>query len=302
MKLALHSVSYSGTWGDQTILTQSDFMNKASELGYTGVELAAKRPHASPLDMTADERKKLRDQASELGLTICALASYHDWAGGWEHGDMAYVEKELCYFTAVAELARDLGAPVVRTYTGYAHDGTAYRQQWDQVVKGLREAGDRAADCGITLGVQNHSCIAAHPSSLLDLLADIGRPGVGVVLDAPFIYALGEPLRETVLTYGDHIVHSHLTDFVRRVKYRYLSQTVSFEEDGEEMVGVPPGDGPTDFREFTSALKEIGYAGWLSYEMCSPLVGGGGEANLDRNAVKTREYMHGLFDDIGITR
>jgi len=295
MKLALHSVSYSGTWGGQTTLSLREFIDKAKSLGYDGVEFAAKRPHLSPLEFNDGNRKELRAAIEDAGLSVCALASYHDWAGGWDHGDMAHVEKELVYFDAVVKLASDLECPVVRTYTGFADDSVPYRQQWDRVVGGLQEACRRAADYGVTVGIQNHSCIAAHPDSLLDIVADIGESNAKVILDAPYVVVFDEPIRETVQKLGDLIVHSHLTDFVRRTKYRYQPAIVSFEEDGEEFVGVPPGEGPTDFREFVSALKEIDYDGWLSYEMCSPLVGGGSEENLDRYALQTLEYMQGLI-------
>ena len=109
------------------------------------------------------------------------------------------------------------------------------------------------------------------------------------------IVAHGEPLRETVLKYGDMIAHSHLTDFIRRTKYRYIPATVTYEENGQEMVGVPPGQGETDFREFIHALREVGYDGWLSYEMCSPLVGGGDIANLDRCARETVEFVRSVL-------
>ncbi len=295
MRLALHSVSYSGTWGGQALLPLPDFVEKAKELGYSGVEFAAKRPHASPLDMSSDDREKLRGAVEDAGMEVCALASYHDWAGGWVHRDMAHIEKELTYFDSVARLASDLGAPVVRSYTGFSDESVPFRQQWDQVVAGLTEVCKRAADYGVTVGIQNHSCIASHPDSLLDLLKDIGETNAKAVLDAPMIVDHGEPIRETVLKFGDLIAHSHLTDFVRRTRYRYIPETVTYEESGLEMVGVPAGQGKTDFAKFVDALKEINYSGWLAYEMCSPLVGGGGEANLDRCAKETLDYMNGLI-------
>jgi sugar phosphate isomerase/epimerase len=298
MKIALHSVSYSGTWGGQTRLSLRDFIRKAKDLGYDGIELAAKRPHASPLDLKPRHRSALKKAAADAGLDICALASYHDWAGGWDHRDMAHVEKELVYFAAVVRLAADLEVPIVRTYTGFGNDSVPYRQQWDQVVIALREACRRAADHGVLVGIQNHSCIASHPDSLLDLIADIGEPNAKMVLDAPIVVDHDEPLRETVLKCGDLIAHSHLTDFARRTKYRYVPETVTYEENGQEMVGVVPGHGRTDFREFVGALAEIGYDGWLAYEMCSPLAGGGREENLDRCAKETLDYMRGLLSEV----
>jgi hypothetical protein len=57
MKFILHSVSYSPTWKGQTALPVERVVEKASQLGYDGIELIAKRPHASPLDLNAEQRK-----------------------------------------------------------------------------------------------------------------------------------------------------------------------------------------------------------------------------------------------------
>src|ERR1035437_1408567 len=50
VRTCLHSVSYSGAWRGQTALTLDQFLVKAHELGYEGVEIMAKRRHLSPLD------------------------------------------------------------------------------------------------------------------------------------------------------------------------------------------------------------------------------------------------------------
>ncbi|MCC6170057.1 MAG: sugar phosphate isomerase/epimerase [Caldilineaceae bacterium] len=295
MKLALHSVSYSGTWGGQARLSLVDFLRKAAALGYRAVELAAKRPHASPLDLDARELGRVRQALAETGLQVVCMASYHDWSTPPEHPDMAYREKELLYFRAVVELAAALGCPLVRSYTGFFHDGPLHREQWDRCVRGLQEAARMAARHGVTLGVQNHSCIASHPDSLMDLVTDIGEANVGIVLDAPMVAEHRLPLRETVLRVGSCIVHSHLTDFVRRTRYRYIPETVTYAEAGLEMIAVPVGQGDVDYAEFVAALAEIGYQGALAYEMCSPLVGGGSEANLDRCARQSLAYMQALL-------
>ncbi len=54
---------------------------------------------------------------------------------------------------------------------------------------------------------------------------------------------------------------------------------------------VPMGDGFIDHRAFFAALREVGYAGAVAYEMCSMLRGGGGMDNLDRAARRFREWM-----------
>jgi sugar phosphate isomerase/epimerase len=298
MRLALHSVSYSGTWGGQAVLDLPAFLSRARQLGYTAVELMAKRPHASPLDLGERDRRQIKNILEGEGLELVCMASYHDWSGPPDHRDMAYLEKDLVYFREVARLASELGCALVRTYTGYFHDGLAYREQWDRCVEGITSAARIAADYGVTVGVQNHSCIASHPDSLLDFVRDVGEPNIGIVLDAPMVTDHGLPLRETVLRVGKLIVHTHLTDFVRRIKYRYIPETVTYQENGLEMVAVPVGQGNVDYREFITALGMIGYQGALAYEMCSPLVGGGREANLDRCARETLAYVHVVMDTL----
>lgn len=296
MKVGLHSVSYSGTWGGQTYLSLEQFIAKAAHLGYDAVEFAAKRPHASPLDMGEKQRRETKSMLKQHNLELSCLASYHDFSTSFEHGDMAYMEKELMYMKSVIELARDLGCSLVRTYTGYYKDGVPYRRQWEQCVQGIKESAKMAADYGIVIGVQNHSCIASDPDSLLDFLAEVNEPNAKAVLDAPFIDNHFKPMRETVLKYKNKIVHTHLTDFVRREKFRYISETVSFEKNGMEMIAVPIGAGNIDYVEFINALKEVNYEGTLSYEMCSPLVGGGSEGNLDKCALETLAYVRKLLE------
>ena len=60
MKFILHSVSYSPTWKGQTALSLDQVVAKAAQLGYDGIELIAKRPHASPLDLSPEARKRLK--------------------------------------------------------------------------------------------------------------------------------------------------------------------------------------------------------------------------------------------------
>lgn len=294
MKACLHSVSYSGTWGGQTALSLEAFIDKAKSLGYESVEFAAKRPHASPLDMDKARREKIRTQLADSGLTLDCMGSYHDFATFYAHADMAHMEKELLYMRGILELTRDLGCGLVRTYTGYTKEGVSYGKQWDACVQGIRESARMARDMGITIGVQNHSDIASNPDSLLDMLQEIGEPNVKAVLDAPYIFNHEMPLRETVLKFKGLMVHTHLAEYVFRDKFRHITGLASFQKNGVESAAIPVGQGPIDYAEFIGALEEIGYTGALSYEMCSRVYGGGDEANLDRIAAETLRYIKSI--------
>jgi sugar phosphate isomerase/epimerase len=51
------------------------------------------------------------------------------------------------------------------------------------------------------------------------------------------------------------------------------------------------GQGIIDYKTWFSSLKEIGYQGWVVYEMCEVLDGGGSIENLDKTAKIFLEYM-----------
>src|SRR5690348_9738788 len=93
---ALHSVSYSGSWG-QASLPLEEFLKRARALGYDGVMLMAKRPHSSSLDLDTRERELLRARLAELGLELACLAGYNDLSLGMERPDVPTAEMHVGY-------------------------------------------------------------------------------------------------------------------------------------------------------------------------------------------------------------
>ena len=53
--------------------------------------------------------------------------------------------------------------------------------------------------------------------------------------------------------------------------------------------------GFVDLEAFFTGLKEGGFDGYVAYEMCSPLRGGGSTANLDASAAKSLEVVRRLI-------
>jgi sugar phosphate isomerase/epimerase len=90
------------------------------------------------------------------------------------------------------------------------------------------------------------------------------------------------------------MVHTTVADYVRRPRFRYQPTLVNFTRDVDVVRAVPMGEGFIDYRAFFQTFREAGYQEYVAYEMCSPLRGGGGEANLDRYARRFLEYMNEL--------
>jgi len=94
------------------------------------------------------------------------------------------------------------------------------------------------------------------------------------------------------------IAHTTVADYVRRPRFRYVPKLVNYERETDLVRAVPMGQGSIGYGAFFDALVSAGYDGWVAYEMCSPLEGGGSEENLDRCARAFLEWMRarGLTD------
>lgn len=291
-KYALHSVSYSGSWG-QAFLPVEAFLERAASLGFDGVMLMAKRPHVSPLDLDGEARRRLREGIEQRGLELACLAGYNDWTLGLERPDVPMAEMQAGYLLELCRLARDLGGRMLRVFTGFERSDAPYDRLWKTTVAGLKETARRAADLGVTLAVQNHHDLAANHRSMADLLAEIDEPNCRAAFDAWTPALQGEDLAAAVGAMAPWIVHTTAADYQPRPRYRYQPQWVQFTQEPSVMRMSPMGEGFIDYRAFFAALAETGYEGYVAFEMCAPMLGGGTEENLDRCARGFLEYMRG---------
>jgi sugar phosphate isomerase/epimerase len=294
IKTCLHSVSYSGAWRGQAVLTVDEFLIKAKALGFDGVEIMCKRPHLSPLDYDDSARQRLRARIDQLGLKLVALAAYTDFSAGMDKPGIPQVEIQATYLGEVARLAHDLGSNMVRVFTGYDRDGIPYDQQYSAVVEGLRLGGQQAARYGITLAVQNHHDLAVSADGMYWLLKEVNLPNVKAAWDAWSPSAQGYTPAE--ICQGVHklqpfIVHTTAAQYITVPRYHYLPEIVEYQKIPSVNLEVPMGPGMIDYDSFFNALREIGYQGYIAYEICAVTQGGGSLENLDRTAQSFLDYV-----------
>lgn len=293
IKPCLHSIGYAGLWRGQAQLTVDEFLVKAKELGFNSVMIMAKRPHLSPLDYDEAARKKLKARLEELGLTLACLAGYSDFTAGIDKAGIPNVEIQAAYVGEVARLARDLGCPMVRIFTGYERPGIPYDRQYAAVLDGLKLAGREAARYGVTLVVQNHHDIALHHEAMSWLIREVNHPNVMVGWDAwsPTLEGLSpDEIRQSILKLKPFIVNTIAAQYRKHPRYRYASELTNYlrQEDVCRATSMTDPEGIIDYQTFIGTLKDIGYRGYIVYEMCEVLDGGGSIENLDRTA---REFL-----------
>ncbi len=294
--LLLHSVSYSGSWG-QAALSLDAFIAKAAALGFDGVEIMAKRPHFSLLDYGEDEIARLRDHLGANGVKHAVIAAYTNFTADLEHAEVPHAEMQIHYVTELARAAAALGASSIRVFTAYEHPAAPYQRQWNTVVNALRETARRAADHGVVIGVQNHHDIAADFESLDCLLREVDHPNCRAMFDAwaPALHDADIAAGARLL--ASKTVHTTVANYRLLPRFRYVPDLVNYERKQDRAAAVSMQEGFIDYRAFFDALLGAGFTGTVAYEMCSPLAGGGNEANLDRHARSFLDYMRAYMPE-----
>src|SRR3974377_478038 len=115
MKIGVYSITYRGVWYQGQALDMFSLTRLAKQQGWEAVELDTERPHAAPMDLSADDRKRLRNLSGELDLPLCAISPNFDFSTPIS----SQREAILCYTRACIELARDVGAPICKIFAAW---------------------------------------------------------------------------------------------------------------------------------------------------------------------------------------
>jgi sugar phosphate isomerase/epimerase len=291
MKTSCFSVSFAGLWG-QHRLSLEESIEKIADLGYQGVMLMGKRPHFSPLDYSLEDCAQLRDLVESRGMGVSCVAAYTNFTGGLSSPEVPFVELQVSYVEALAQRARALDSDLIRIFTSYERDGIPFTRQWQITVDAIRECCDRAGEFGVRIGIQNHHDIGVPTKSLNHMIEEIDRPNLVAMYDCWSVFLQGEEIASNVRKMAPRIGFTTVADYIILPRARYRPELVNYQVESPPAVqAVPMGEGELPYREFFQELKAAGYDGWVSYEMCSPVRGGGSLENLERYAGKFLDFL-----------
>ena len=292
MQSCLFSISYAGFWG-QASLSLPEFITHAGKLGYASVMIAGKRPHLSPLDATPEKLAPVKAALQNSGVRCEVLGAYTNLVQPAGVGcEVPYIEFQIAYVESLARVAAELDAKVIRIFTAYEAAGLDPQVPWQRVVSAVREMCDRVAVHGVTIAIQNHHDLALHTDALLELLSDIERPNCKLGFDAWSPALRGEALYDAAKKAAPHTIITTNADYIRVPRHHYRPELVNYERLPVDWVrAVPFGSGFIDYAAFFQGLRDGGFDGIATFEMCSRLHGGGSKENLDACATKYLDWM-----------
>jgi sugar phosphate isomerase/epimerase len=304
MKLGLYSITYLGVWYRGRALTIDELIGRAKEYGYQGIEIDGKRPHGSPLDLPTRRCQELQHKANDAGIEIYAVAANNDFSSPIPE----YRESQLLYVRDLIRATADLGVRTLRLFAAWpgltmTADGAKYtkarqvwrelhvdytpEQTWEWCRDGLVEAAEWAGDAGVTLALQNHAPVTNSPADMLRMIRDVDSPHVKACLDAPLAARQGV---------------TSMQDAARDVAgLQVLSHFGGEYQHGADETLTPENY----YLDFALGMQEIGYEGYIGYELCHPIPPVDGKPVgldfADLNAKLAAAYMRGVLAEAART-
>ncbi|MEE1278907.1 MAG: sugar phosphate isomerase/epimerase [Acutalibacteraceae bacterium] len=247
--------------------SHSEGIIQASKLGMHGVQIYATTGEFSPETLNEDQKREYKKLLLENGLVVSALCG--DMGGfGFE---IEKDNKERIEKTKdIIDLAVEFSTNVVTTHIGVIPDDKS-NPRYKILLDALTECGLYAKSNGVTLAIETGPEKA---KTLLAFLEDT-KGGVGVNLDpANFTMVTGQDAVEAVYILKDYIVHTHAKDGIMLnpnqnptdVYHAFAIGGVDALNACDGFKEVPLGTGQVDWDKYLSALRDIGYDGFLTIE------------------------------------
>ncbi len=235
-----------------------DLIDKVKDFGFDLIEICVEDPARIEVDLI---RGRLSTCAIDC-LVCGAFGPNRDMSSA----DPAVRAQAAQYLRTCVDLAARLGSRSVSgpMYAGVGatamRDGPDRQAQWDRAVAGLAGAADHAASCGVTLAFEPLNRFETDLVNTVDqglkLIADIGRPNVGFLLDTFHMNIEEKDVPAAIRRAGRHIVEFHACSSDRGTP-------------GEDHLPWPAiaavlretgFDGPVVIEAFTPKIKEIARA------------------------------------------
>jgi sugar phosphate isomerase/epimerase len=236
-------------------MSVGDWAKMGSEIGLDAIDLS--------ILFVPDQSEKglatVRDQIESAGMSVTMITSYPDFT----HPDTSQRLKELEAEIQVVDVARKLGAKMVRVTAGQAHPQTGREEGIGWAVDGLFRLIERVKDLGIQLVYENHAKPGAWqytdfsqpPQIFLEIVRQTAGTGLGINFDTGNAATFSEDplaLLESVIS---RVISIHASDSSTRGA---LNHTLL-------------GTGITPYQELFACLKRHGWDGWICMEEASNL-------------------------------
>lgn len=239
-------------------------------VGYDGVELAVRDPRLV-------DGAELEEIVGRYGLAVPAIGTGQAWGEerlSFASADAAVRRAAVERVKSHVPLARRLGAVIILgLIRGITPPGQSRDKSMAHLVAALQECAGVAAMEGVRFALEplnRYETDLIHTvDEGLNLIERVGAANFGLLLDTFHMNIEEASIEDSIRAAGDRIYHLHVADSNRH----------------------HPGAGHLDFVSILSAVREAGYAGWVSGEFM-PL------PDADTGARRGLEHMRSVLEQV----
>jgi sugar phosphate isomerase/epimerase len=226
----------------------------ARQQGYTGIEFAPFTIHKNAYEITAEQRRTIRQQVRDAGLETIGL----HWLLAFTEGyyltspDEAVRRRTAEYLGELARLCRDLGGQLMVLGSPKQRNllpGVTHAAGVEYAADVIRRALPDLEACQVKLAVEplgpEEGDFLRTAASAVDLIDQVASPFCRLHLDVKAMSSEGRPIPEIIRQFAPYMEHFHANDANRR----------------------GPGMGQIDFVPILQTLRDVNYAGWVSVEV-----------------------------------
>jgi sugar phosphate isomerase/epimerase len=231
-----------------------DAMRFAKQAGYDAIEIAPFTIAKYVTDITAEQRRQIRDAAGAANIEISGIHWVLVQAEGMyvTHPDEKVRQKTANYFSELVQFCSDIGGRFIVVGSPKQRDvmtGVTFEQAWNWATETFRPAVKLAEQRGVTICFEP---LAPSETNFINTAADAIRfvnqfnsPAMKIILDVKAMSSEARPIPEIIRASWPNFAYFHAND--------------------KNLKG--PGFGDVDFHPIASALKEVGYKGYVSVEV-----------------------------------
>lgn len=275
-------------------------LRRVGEMGFDGVELIAAETSDLTDYYTPERTQALAHQAGDYGLQVSEFILYAPLVLGLAERDEAAKQTALGAFRRAVEIAHTLGTDkinIVSNWPNALHAPISYPPcyfhpnvngvglyepklkldlperydaagEWENYMDSLCRVTQICEDAQMDFLLEGHANVICGSTDGFLRAADcVKSERFGTNFDTAWQLVQREYLPWSVYKLGSRIRHVHLRD-----------------GDGMLCYNLAPGQGIIDWHGFVRALKEVGYDGYLSFEL-------GGMLEPQRVVSEGRNYM-----------
>ena len=247
MKFAICNEIFQG-WKLDAVLSH------CAKLGYQGLEIAPFTLANSVTDIPAADRNQIQATARRNGIEIAGIHWVLVKPEGLylNHPDVVIRERTSNYLCELVDFCADLGGN--RMVVGSPKQrnimpGNSAEQARQWAVSTFHQAVLRAENRGVTICMEPLSPAETNfintAAEAIEFIKSFASPRFKIILDAKAMCSETKPIPQIIRESWPHFAHFHAND--------------------KNLKG--PGFGDVDFKPIATALKSVGYDGFVSVEV-----------------------------------